>query len=120
MQAVTVNRTLMRTPRCFNRFPELSARFQGTWSVVRRNDGLRASVSWSVVAQPLLAVVTCMWRCCVSLYRWLMGAATWKPALVYAQAFDDEMHRFSITATRELQNTSTYINAYDTAELNAR
>jgi excinuclease UvrABC nuclease subunit len=49
-----------------------------------------------------------------------MGAATWKPALVYAQVFDDEMHRFSITATRELQNTSTYINAYDTAELNAR
>lgn len=73
-EAVTVNRTLMRTPRCFNRFPELRARFQ----------------------------------------------ATWKPALVYAQVFDDEMHRFSITATRELQNTSTYINAYDTAEFNAR
>ena len=47
-------------------------------------------------------------------------AATWAPALHDGQIFNDQLVAFANIAAFELQNTTSYINAYRTAEANAR
>jgi hypothetical protein len=47
-------------------------------------------------------------------------AGTWTPGLNAAIQFNKEIEAFEVIAELELQNTTSYINAYQLAELNAR